>query len=444
MSQKRSRAGRKQSQQRPRHAPQIVRAMGPEDLLRHVPDLLPADPEDSLVLVLFTRSSGRRSRTHGAMRVDLRHTDDPVELQAWAEAVLGQVLQVDGVTGVAVAAYTPERFAPSGRPPAAAQVRVMAEQAATMGLEVLDRFVVAEDGWGSLDDPLLPRGGNPLALLEREAGRERPRDPLAAVEPAPDEQVDRFAEQYLAWWSQPEGPGGVLHGVVLSVPGTAPSGVFGPASTTPRLEPPRAESAMDRYRWGRDVDAVVDLIEGILEPHDEHDRPCPCRPLLLALVVRQGLIGLLLAQIGWGPAFGREIWTAMSAPSGRERSIDRMVAAISGGRFRRPDIDRIGAAIEALHEVAGYVDTARTGAGVDEALSWLHWASGASSAAGALAARSLEQHDDRDIAPILLEKTRRGVLPQWAYRQDPTKADRFGALLEERSRVGTDASADRS
>ena len=113
--------------------------------------------------------------------------------------------------------------------------------------------------------------------------------------------------------------------------------------------------------------------------------------------------------------------------------MERMLDAIGGGRFRRPDTDRIEAAIAALHEVETYVDTRRTGAAIDEALSWLHWACGASSAAGALAARALQRHDDRDIAPIVLAKAQRGVLPQWAFREDPTKPDRYEALLGERA-----------
>jgi hypothetical protein len=429
MSQKRSRDRRRGSDPRPGRAPRIVKAMGPEDLLRFVPDLLPVDPEDSLVLVLFRRSQGTRSRTHGAMRVDLRHTEDADELEAWAAAVLGPVLRVDGVTGVAIAAYTPETFAPTGRPPAAAQVRAVARQAERVGLEVLDRFCVAADGWGSLDDPRLPRGGHPLALLDPDEPRGPRPAPLAPARPAPEEQCDRFADHYEQWWSRPEGPGGVLHGVALGDPAAPPSGAFGPAATTSLLVLPPEESAMDRYRWGRDIDAVVDLVEGILEPHDERDRPCACRALLLSLAVRQGLIGLLLAQIAWGPAFGREVWTAVSAPTGRQRSIDRMMQAIGGGAFRRPDTDRIDAAIAALHEVAGYVDTVRTGAAIDEALSWLHWACGASSAAGALAARALDRHDDRDIAPTVLRKAQRGELPAWAFRRNPARADPFEALL---------------
>ena len=402
--------------------------MGPADLLRHVPDLLPVDPEDSVVLILFKRSHGTRSRTTGAMRVDLLHAEDPEELDTWAAAVLGRVLHVDGVTGVAIAAYTPETFAPSGRPPAATQVRAVARQAERMGLEVLDRFCVGADAWGSLGDPELPRGGRALSLLEPEEPRAPRRSPLARPEPAPEDRCDRFADHYEQWWIRPEGPGGVLHGVDLGQP--AQIGAFGPASVLSLLELPEEESAMDRYRWGRDIDAVVDLVEGILAPHEVEDGPCACRALLMSLAVRQGLIGLLLAQIAWGPAFGKEVWTAVSAPAGRQRSIDRMMDAIGGGRFRRPDTDRIDAGIAALQEVATYVDLPRTGAAVDEALSWLHWACGASSTAGRLAERALQQDDDRDIAPTVLAKAQRGILPQWAFRKDAGRPDRFEALLD--------------
>ena len=56
---------------------------------------------------------------------------------------------------------------------------------------------------------------------------------------------------------------------------------------------------------------------------------------------------------------------------------------------------------------------------------------GASSTAERLAQRALGQDDDRDIAPTLLVKAQRGVLPQWAFTKDPRKPDRFRALLED-------------
>jgi hypothetical protein len=421
MPKKRSRRSRPASRR-----PVVVRPVAPEGLLQLVPELLPVEPEDSLVLVLFARSKGTRSRTHGAMRLDLRHTDDPEELDAWATAILGQALRVDGVTGVAVVAYTPETFAPSGRPPAAAQVRAVARQAERMGLEVLDRFCVAADGWGSLDDPELPRGGRALALIEPGEPR-RPRLGNAEELPlAPLEQRRRFDAQFVSWWASAGGPGGVLHGVVLAEPGSS----FGIAA-----EP---EPAMERYRWGRGIDEVVELVEGMLEPHDEDagDGPCACRALLLAIAERQGLLGLLLAQIAWGPDFGTELWTAANAPAGRDRSMERMATALGGGRFRRPDVDRIEAAIGALRETASYVVPAADRAGLDDALSWLHWARGGSSTAARYAERAIERRPDRDIAPIVLGKVQRGELPAWAFRADPGKADPFEALLEPQTATG--------
>lgn len=321
-------SSRRRSRPRTRtdRAPAAVRAMGPSDLLRFVPELVAVDPEDSLVLILFRRSHGTRSRTQGAMRIDLPHGFDDERLDRWAAAVLGQVLKVERITGIAAVAYTPDTFAPDGRPPAAAELRAVGRQAARMGLEVLDRFTVAPDGWGSLDDPELPRGGRPLAEIEPE--ERTPRLPRAAAEVplAPLAIRRRFQEQYTAWWRFADGPGRTLHGVPLMRPGTA-LGLL-----------PEGEPAMERYRWGRDVQEVLDLVEGMLEPHDDGgEAPCPCRALLLALAERQGIENLVLLQLAWGRAIGQEMWTAVNAPEGRRRSLDRLVAAIGGGRFRRPD-----------------------------------------------------------------------------------------------------------
>lgn len=423
MSQKRARAARAASPRTPKRAPQTVRATGPADLLRHIPDLLPVEPVDSLVVVLFRRSAGTRSRSHGGMRVDLQHTDDPERLAAWASSVLGMVLQVEGVTGVAIAAYTPEPFAPSGRPPAAVQVRAVAKQAERMGLEVLHRFVVAPDGWAPLGDPDLPRGGYPLALIDPDGPR-RPRvDPLGEPDPASRAQRERFQEQYAAWWRRRTGPGGELHGVDLDRSGAAPT-TAGPSW----MGPPPSQSPMDRFRYGLDLHALVDLVEGILEPHDHAEAPCACRALLAAIVERQGMIAMLLAQVGWGAGFGREVWTAFADPQHRLKSHHRMLDAL-GGAFRRPDVERIDAAIAALLEVRTYRASPRVLSGVDEALAWLHWASGASSTAAKLAERSLLSLPDRDLAPIVLERAERGMLPGWAYRRDASKPDPYRALL---------------
>jgi hypothetical protein len=402
----------------PDRPPAVVRAMGPADLLRSVPDLVAVDPEDSLVLILFRRSQGTRSRTQGAMRVDLPHGLDDERLDRWAAAVLGQVLKVDRITGIAAVACTPDTFAPDGRPPAAAELRAVGRQAARMGLEVLDRFVVAADGWGSLDDPELPRGGRPLAEIE--PAERAPRLPRTAPEVplAPPAARRRFQEHYTAWWRFADGPGRTLHGVALMRPGTA-LGLR-----------PEGEPAMERYRWGRDVGEVVDLVEGMLEPHDEGgDEPCPCRALLLALAERQGIENLVLLQLAWGRALGQEMWTAVNAPGGRRRSLDRLVAALAGGRFRRPDPDRVEAAVAALLETSAYVPVEHR-APLDGMLAWLHWAVGGSSAAASYATRALQRHPGRDVPSLVLAKVQRNELPEWAFRRDGRR-DPYAALLEE-------------
>ncbi|MGT2424681.1 DUF4192 family protein [Amnibacterium kyonggiense] len=419
MTQHRARALGSPSTDRREPPPRIVRATGPAGVLPFVPDLLPVDPVDSLVLVLFRRVGGRTSRTHGAMRVDLRHTEDEAELAVWAEAVLGGVLRVDGVTGVAIAAYTAGAFAPSGRPPAAAQVRAVGRRAERMGLEVLDRFCIGADAWGSLDDPLLPRDGRPLALLRPDGPRPPARPPAPEPGSAPAADRRRFRADRAAWWGSPAGPGGEVHGVRV-----------GPVGADDRRSP------MDRYRSGADLDQVVDLVEAVLLEHAEDGPPCPCRALLASLAERPGLIPALLGQLGWGRAFGRELWTAFAAPVGRERTAERLRAAIGGGRFPRPDVRRLEAAIAALHEATSCAEAPRTAAGVEEALAWLHWARGAASTAAVHAGRALALDGDRDLAPLLVDRTARGVLPLWAYREDPRKPDRWERLLDDPGRPG--------
>lgn len=400
-----------------RRAPVLVRATGPADLLRHVPELVAVDPADSLVVILFARSQGTKSRTHGALRVDLPHTADEAELQRWASAVLQTALRVEGLTGVALAVYTPETFAPSGRLPAAAPLRAAAKQAERMGLEVLGRFSVAADGWGSLDDPDLPRGGRALSLIEPAGPVARRLRTPADVTLASGARRRRFSAQYAEWWARAEGPGGVLHGVPLQRPGSG----FGVAA--------EREPAMQRYRWGRDIVEVVDLTEAMLEPHDpDAETPCACRALLFALAERQGVENLVLLQFAWGRDLGLELWTAANAPRGRDASLQRLTAAISGGRFRRPDIDRIDAAIAALIDTAQYVPP-EDRAPLDSMLCWLHWASGGSSVAAAYAERALRAHPGRDIPSLVLGKVRQGEMPAWAFRRNPTKPDPYEALV---------------
>lgn len=396
-------------------APRVIKAAGSADLLRFVPQLVGVDPDDSLVVVLFCGT-----RTNGAMRIDLLHDDDPEVLGAWATAVLGSALRVEHLDGVALVAHTPESFGADGRPPAVAALRAVRRQAERMGLAVTDLLCVAADGWGSLLDPDLPRGGRPLTDIEPEPGsglRDEPRPVrprTAAVVPlAGDAACAVFADHLQDWWGRPNGPGGLLHGVRLAEPGSA-------SVRSAAIAP-----AMQRYRFGFGNDEVVDLIEGMLAPHDHGaPTPCPCRALLYALATRQGLENLVLVQFAWGRSFGSDLWRAAHAADANVPEIADMAEAISGGRFRRPDTARIEVAITVLLETMSYLPTDLR-APVDGMLSWLHWASGGSSAAAAYARRSLLVEPGRDVPGLVLAKVQTNTLPEWAFRADPTEPDPY-------------------
>jgi hypothetical protein len=62
-------------------------------------------------------------------------------------------------------------------------------------------------------------------------------------------------------------------------------------------------------------------------------------------------------------------------------------------------------------------------------LSWLHWATGGGSAAGAYAERALRAHPGRDVPTLVLVKLQRNELPEWAFRTNPARGDAFDSLL---------------
>ncbi len=388
--------------------PSVVRCATADDLLRLVPQLVVGGLRDSVVLVLF-----RGRRTHGALRVDAPRGVRGRRLEAWSDHLLGIACRVDGVDGVVAVAYTDDPFAPSGRPPQTGPLRALARAAHRMGLEVRDLLCVAPDGWGSLLDAELPRGGRPLGLLDPRPGDPvRPAMRVPVPVPASEAARAAFAAALRRWWTHPEGPGGVLHGVDLRRAGAA----SGPAVAS--------APAMERYRWGRDQQDVVALVEGMLDPHDDEDpdAPCPCRALLHAIGDRQGLENLMLVQFGWGADLGADLWRAADAGDVTAPALDDLAAAVGGGAFRRPDVQRLERAIAVLTRVAGLVDDADR-ASVDGMLAWLHWALGAGSIAAELARRALEREPDRDLALLVAARTTAGDLPEWAFREDPTAPD---------------------
>jgi hypothetical protein len=125
----------------------------------------------------------------------------------------------------------------------------------------------------------------------------------------------------------------------------------------------------------------------------------------------------------------------VNEPTGRKASLDRLVAALGGGRFRRPDTDRIELAIAVLLETAAFVPDEADRAPLDGMLAWLHWACGASSAAASYALRALRHHPGRDVPSLVLAKVQRNELPQWAFRVHPGRPDPFEQLVADAQAV---------
>ncbi|WP_036280176.1 DUF4192 family protein [Microbacterium sp. CH12i] len=79
----------------------VLRATDSAEFLALVPALAGFTPRQSIVLLPF-----QRSRAHGAMRIDLPHSD--ADLEHYVDTAIGLVSRVAGTDAVAVVVYTDE------------------------------------------------------------------------------------------------------------------------------------------------------------------------------------------------------------------------------------------------------------------------------------------------------------------------------------------------
>ncbi|MGN6741922.1 MAG: DUF4192 family protein [Amnibacterium sp.] len=374
---------------------QIVKAAGPADLLRLVPRLVGFKPVESLVLVAF---EGRR--TGAAMRFDLPGTDDPLVLEGIARHLMGLLCRVEGVDGLVPVVYT-------AAPLAAAPVTLLdllAAAADDAGLVVKDALCVAGDGWARMPDG--PR--HPLAEL----GPDSPHllDPAAELRlpEVSDAARARFAEQLAAWRTRPAGPGGAVN-------------TFRPGADLGGRSCSRGEPFLQRAALGL---RTGPLLEGMLAAHATADDPCPCLAALAAFAEVPDLAAHLLLHIAWGPRFGERVRRSWLE---RDEDDAEAEAALNGGEVRRPSVPRIEAGIRAVKAAMAHLEPDSRGP-LAACAAWLEWALGRGSLAGAFLDTALAVREPSAFAVVLGLRLQRGVLPEWAFREQP------GLSIEEQLR----------
>jgi hypothetical protein len=374
---------------------EIVTAAGPADLLKLVPRLVGFKPAESLVLVAFT---GRR--TGAAMRFDLPATDDPHVLDGIAAHLVGMLCRVEGVDGLVPVVYTAASLATAP----VVLLDLLAAHADAAGLTVKDALCVAGDGWARMPDgaphPLSELGPDSPDLLDPAAELRLPE--------VSDAARTRFAEQLAAWRTREAGPGGSIHG-------------FRPGAGLAGRSFSRGEPFVLRAAFGLDAGA---LLEGMLAEHTAGDDPCPCLAALAAFAEVPDLAGHLLLHIAWGPAFGERVRRSWLE---RDEEDAEAEAALNGGEVARPSVPRIEAGIRAVKAAMAHLGPDARGP-LAACAAWLEWALGRGSLAGAFLDTALALKEPSAFALVLGLRLQRGVLPEWAFREQP------GLSIEEQLR----------
>ncbi|SJN46000.1 hypothetical protein FM104_14445 [Microbacterium esteraromaticum] len=368
----------------------VIKATDPAEFLGLVPSLAGFTPRQSLVMLPF-----HGKRTHGAMRIDLPGTE--IEAETFADVALQALLQVSGVDAVAFVVYTDECAVsvPDGTLlPHLAMTEALLDVCVQTGLRLVEALCVTPDGWGdyltdearieSLEDipgpPSLPGIGDVSG--DQLAGAALP--PSNLVE---REQVGRALQE-------------LTH--VLE-----------------RHEQGRAHIGAGDNPIALDVAAVIlddlpSFAEALLEmPSDA--APYSCAALLWCLN-RPVLRDAILVQWATDLDFGYHALDAQLEFSDRGSGVPDAVGEVFLGRGSRPDIDRLGCALEVVRfAIARAPQPAKVGALT--AAGWLAWALGRSSHAGEYVDQALAIDPHHSMASLISTMLSAAMLPEWSLRR---------------------------
>ncbi|MEI5582708.1 MULTISPECIES: DUF4192 family protein [unclassified Agromyces] len=392
----------------------IIRAEAAHDFLALVPALVGYRPSSSVLCVAFTGN-----RTGGVLRHDL--PVDPEGSEAIVSAVVGTMCRLAAVDAVVPIVYTDGRF-DGGAMPHRALLEALVRRAEDAGFLVRDALCVAADAWGSLLDDELPPGGRSLELVERSevaSGAEALGRPVASPTdlvrlPDPDPVLAREIERLL--------------------------GALGD----------RDADAVDRSHGHEPRPDVLDELERELgdglDPvvAAEHlarsvDRSPERLAWLVHLLGRPLFRDAMLLQVAFGAVVGELALDSAEEAAERARdcgltldesmrhelsaseaeSVDGFLTRLLLGQATaRPDHERICRALDTL-VIAIANSPRRHRAGALCVASWLSWALGRGSAAGALVDLALDGDPEHGMSQILARFYSAGTLPEWAF-QPPT------------------------
>lgn len=381
-----------------RTEPTILHASGGADFLAMLPTLAGCTVRESILIVPFAGT-----RTMGVMRIDLPSQGAPYD--RLGSIALGSMSRLEGCDGVILAAYTDATF-----PVAFAQwerlIAALDERFESAGFTVKDAYCVAQDGWASWYEPSPPFDGHPRSEIDE--------SPMAAH--------------------------------AAEVRGGAPLTAHTAAGSLPPADPEtagRLTAMVDGLISGHELDAfgrwqpanipdAIAFIEELLE-RDADDTPLPMLARLALHSMRPDRRDEMVLQI----AFGRAVGERARADSERRHevqrtqqlSMDEIVAAETaqsdgrpdeqgelflGESVREPHVVRVRRAIDILRRTIVHLDPDLR-PDLLCMLAWLHWAVGASSAAGHHVESALRIDPEHTLAAGLLALIESGKVPEWVY-----------------------------
>ncbi|MGR0220322.1 DUF4192 family protein [Agromyces sp. ZXT2-6] len=400
----------------------IIRAEAAHDFLALVPALVGYRPSGSVLCVAFDGN-----RTGGVLRHDL--PADAEAADALVGAIVGTMCRLAHADAVVPIVYTDQRF-DGGDIPHRDLLQGLARRAEEAGFLVRDALCVAPDGWASLLDEDLPPGGRSLALIEESpaAARGEEHGPLADSAtalvrlPEPDPEIAREVARIL------DALGEVDPSAATSADGCARG------FDQRRLE---VIDEMER-ELGDGLDPVVAAEQ--LATHE--GRSTARLAWVVHLLGRPVFRDAMMLQVAFGPVIGElaldsaeeaaerarrsgetlDDLTRRELDAGGVESVDEFLTRLLLGQAAaRPDPERIVRALDTL--VVAIANAPRSHrAGALCVASWLSWALGRGSAAGALIDLALDCDRAHGMAQVLAGLFGTGTLPEWAFGATVTDA----------------------
>ena len=366
----------------------IIHAADPAELLGLVPALAGFTPRRSIVMLPF-----HGSRTQGAMRIDL--PDPDAGSDDFADASLRALLQIPDTDAVAIVVYTdePATQVPDGvLLPHLSLVESIGDVCADAGMHVVEALCVTGEGWGDyLDDEprIRPLDDIPAAPQVPGIG-DVSGDQLSGAELPSSDLVER------------ESVGRALRDLGEAIEHRAHGGVRGSDNPIALL----AAEVM--------LDDLPRFVEQLLDAPADDD-PYACAALLWCLS-RPPLRDAILVQWATDLDFGYDAFDAQLAFSATRTTVPDAVGEVFMGRGPRPDLDRLGCALQVVRLAAARAPR-HAKAGALTAAAWLSWAMGRSSHAGVYVDEALRIEPGHSMASLISSILSAGMLPEWAVRE---------------------------